>query len=56
MSFSISGEVAFIMSCCYVQQEYIRGVSAWNFNLEDLRNQAALVYHLLTDHLLIVKS
>ncbi|XP_042020598.1 serine/threonine-protein kinase BLUS1-like [Salvia splendens] len=25
------------------QQEYIRGVSAWNFNLEDLRNQAALI-------------
>lgn len=38
-----------------MQQEYIRGVSAWNFNLEDLRNQAALVYHLLTDHLVMVK-
>ncbi|XP_062106858.1 serine/threonine-protein kinase BLUS1 [Humulus lupulus] len=25
------------------QQEYIRGISAWNFNLEDLRNQAALI-------------
>ncbi|KAL6497535.1 hypothetical protein OROHE_027164 [Orobanche hederae] len=25
------------------QQEYIRGVSAWNFNLEDLKNQAALI-------------
>ncbi|KAJ9683424.1 hypothetical protein PVL29_019137 [Vitis rotundifolia] len=24
------------------QQEYIRGISAWNFNLEDLKNQAAL--------------
>ncbi|GFP99724.1 serine/threonine-protein kinase fray2 [Phtheirospermum japonicum] len=23
------------------QQEYIRGVSAWNFNLEDLKNEAA---------------
>ncbi|GAB4846746.1 hypothetical protein Ancab_025754 [Ancistrocladus abbreviatus] len=23
------------------QQEYIRGISAWNFNLEDLKNQAA---------------
>lgn len=34
-----------------MQQEYIRGVSAWNFNLEDLRNQAAHVYHLSTDHL-----
>lgn len=27
----------------YLQQEYIRGISAWNFNLEDLKNQAALV-------------
>lgn len=26
-----------------LQQEYIRGISAWNFNLEDLKNQAALV-------------
>lgn len=26
-----------------MQQEYIRGISAWNFNLEDLKNQAALV-------------
>ncbi|PHT57427.1 Serine/threonine-protein kinase fray2 [Capsicum baccatum] len=25
------------------QQEYIRGISAWNFNLEDLKNQAALL-------------
>ncbi|XP_038715738.1 serine/threonine-protein kinase BLUS1 isoform X2 [Tripterygium wilfordii] len=25
------------------QQEYIRGVSAWNFNLEDLKSQAALI-------------
>lgn len=25
------------------QQEYIRGISAWNFNLEDLRSQAALI-------------
>ncbi|KAL8475464.1 hypothetical protein ACS0TY_028209 [Phlomoides rotata] len=25
------------------QQEYIRGISAWNFNMEDLRNQAALI-------------
>ncbi|XP_050103878.1 serine/threonine-protein kinase BLUS1-like isoform X7 [Malus sylvestris] len=24
------------------QQEYIRGISAWNFNIEDLKNQAAL--------------
>lgn len=39
------------MNCCYVQQEYIRGISAWNFNLEDLRNQAALVCHQPTDHL-----
>lgn len=26
-----------------LQQEYIRGISAWNFNLEDLKSQAALV-------------
>lgn len=25
------------------QQEYIRGISAWNFNLEDLKKQAALI-------------
>ncbi|KAK1410113.1 hypothetical protein QVD17_36646 [Tagetes erecta] len=25
------------------QQEYIRGISAWNFNLEDIKNQAALI-------------
>lgn len=25
------------------QQEYIRGISAWNFNLEDLKNQAAVI-------------
>ncbi|KAL3636629.1 hypothetical protein CASFOL_018928 [Castilleja foliolosa] len=25
------------------QQEYIRGVSAWNFNLEDLKNESALI-------------
>ncbi|KAL4554117.1 hypothetical protein LXL04_039774 [Taraxacum kok-saghyz] len=24
------------------KQEYIRGISAWNFNLEDLKNQATL--------------
>ena len=30
-----------------VQQEYIRGISAWNFNLEDLKNQAALVSIIL---------
>lgn len=29
--------------CLLLQQEYIRGISAWNFNLEDLKNQAALV-------------
>lgn len=27
----------------FLQQEYIRGISAWNFNLEDLKRQAALV-------------
>lgn len=27
----------------FLQQEYIRGISAWNFNLEDLKSQAALV-------------
>ncbi|WCJ20982.1 Protein kinase superfamily protein [Euphorbia peplus] len=25
------------------QQEYIRGISAWNFNIEDLKSQAALI-------------
>ncbi|MFS8011282.1 putative protein kinase STE-STE20-Fray family [Helianthus anomalus] len=25
------------------QQEYIKGISAWNFNLEDIKNQAALI-------------
>lgn len=25
------------------QQEYMRGISAWNFNLEDLKNQAAMI-------------
>nr|KYP47713.1 Serine/threonine-protein kinase fray2 [Cajanus cajan] len=25
------------------QKEYIRGISAWNFNLEDLKNQASLI-------------
>ena len=25
------------------QKEYIRGISGWNFNLEDLKNAAALV-------------
>ncbi|CAH1452063.1 unnamed protein product [Lactuca virosa] len=28
------------------QQEYIRGISMWNFNLEDLKNQAALINEL----------
>lgn len=27
----------------FLQQEYIRGISAWNFNLDDLKRQAALV-------------
>ncbi|KAL4354897.1 hypothetical protein GQ457_06G033910 [Hibiscus cannabinus] len=26
------------------QQEYMRGISAWNFNLEDLKSQAALIH------------
>ncbi|XP_040936757.1 serine/threonine-protein kinase BLUS1 isoform X2 [Gossypium hirsutum] len=26
------------------QKEYIRGISAWNFNLEDLKSQAALIH------------
>lgn len=34
-----------------MQQEYIRGVSEWKFNMEDLRNEAALVGILLPDHL-----
>ncbi|PWA67272.1 protein kinase superfamily protein [Artemisia annua] len=28
------------------QQEYIRGISAWNFDLEDLKSQAALINDL----------
>ncbi|GJZ99849.1 serine/threonine-protein kinase BLUS1-like protein isoform X1, partial [Tanacetum coccineum] len=32
-----------IVISCNMQQEYIRGISAWNFNLEDLKNQAALI-------------
>ncbi|KAM5581661.1 serine/threonine-protein kinase BLUS1 [Rosa sericea] len=32
------------------QQEYIRGISAWNFNLEDLKNQAALIQDDGTPH------
>jgi serine/threonine-protein kinase OSR1/STK39 len=28
------------------QNEYKRGVSSWNFNLEDLKKQAALVFFL----------
>ncbi|GJY92920.1 serine/threonine-protein kinase BLUS1-like protein isoform X1, partial [Tanacetum coccineum] len=31
------------------QQEYIRGISAWNFNLEDLKNQAALDHDELSN-------
>nr|KJB70923.1 hypothetical protein B456_011G095700 [Gossypium raimondii] len=27
------------------QQEYIKGISAWNFNLEDLKSQAALIQY-----------
>ncbi|KAE8697455.1 Serine/threonine-protein kinase OSR1 [Hibiscus syriacus] len=26
------------------QQEYMRGISAWNFNLEDMKSQAALIH------------
>lgn len=32
------------------QQEYIRGISAWNFNLEDLKTQAALISDDDTSH------
>ncbi|KAL8545820.1 hypothetical protein ACS0TY_005806 [Phlomoides rotata] len=32
------------------QQEYIRGISAWDFNLEDLKNQAALIQDDLTSN------
>jgi len=31
------------MQLFQIQKEYIRGISAWNFNLEDLKSQAALV-------------
>ncbi|KAL1077453.1 hypothetical protein V6Z11_D10G095900 [Gossypium hirsutum] len=27
------------------QQEYIKGISAWNFNLEDLKSQAAIIQY-----------
>ena len=27
----------------FLQHEYMRGISAWNFDLEDLRKQASLV-------------
>lgn len=30
-----------------VQSEYQRGVSAWNFDVEDLKAQASLVCHIL---------
>jgi hypothetical protein len=29
------------------QSEYQRGVSAWNFNIEDLKEQASLVSYAL---------
>ncbi|KAF8408262.1 hypothetical protein HHK36_007411 [Tetracentron sinense] len=32
-----------ILPLFVVMQVYIRGISAWNFNLEDLKNQAALI-------------
>lgn len=47
----LSLEISPLSCCCNVQQEYIRGISAWNFNMEDLRNQAALVCHQSNDHL-----
>ncbi|KAL6520254.1 hypothetical protein OROMI_032434 [Orobanche minor] len=33
------------------QKEYIRGISAWNFNLEDMKNQAALIQDDLISNL-----
>lgn len=34
----------------YMQNEYKRGVSSWNFNVEDLKAQAALVcVHFILD-------
>ncbi|KAM0932922.1 putative protein kinase STE-STE20-Fray family [Dioscorea sansibarensis] len=33
------------------QQEYIRGISGWNFNLEDLKTQAALIDEIHTKDL-----
>lgn len=34
---------AYKKSCFSCQSEYQRGVSAWNFNVEDLKEQASLV-------------
>lgn len=39
----IQGQSQYNSEYSLMQQEYIRGISAWNFNLEDLKNQAALV-------------
>ncbi|KAJ6825629.1 uncharacterized protein M6B38_377320 [Iris pallida] len=31
------------MFTSFLLQEYIRGISSWNFNLQDLKNQAAII-------------
>lgn len=35
------------MLACTGQSEYQRGVSAWNFDVEDLKAQASLVRYIL---------
>ena len=32
----------------FLQHEYMRGISAWNFDLEDLRKQASLVSKVMS--------
>lgn len=42
-SYGFKNILYLMMQLFHMQKEYIRGISAWNFNLEDLKNQAALV-------------
>ncbi|KAH9790715.1 protein kinase domain-containing protein [Citrus sinensis] len=41
--FCLPAEHSIVWLKTYFLQEYIRGISAWNFNLEDLKSQAALI-------------
>lgn len=40
------------MFCVYEQNEYKRGISGWNFNLDDMKAQASLVPMLPDSHLI----